>query len=35
MWEEIKVEFLIGFHDGWSIFWSPFVGLWQAMRNAW
>jgi hypothetical protein len=27
----LKDEFLIGFHEGWFIFWSPFVGFARAI----
>jgi hypothetical protein len=31
----LKDEFLIGFHEGWFIFWSPFVGFARAVSAVW
>lgn len=32
---KLKQEFLIGFGEGWSAFWSPFVGLYKAIAATW
>jgi hypothetical protein len=29
----VKIEFLKGFSEGWSMFWSPFVGIYQAAKS--
>jgi hypothetical protein len=28
-------QFLIGFHEGWSMFWSPFVALAREAKVIW
>jgi hypothetical protein len=30
-----KAEFLLGCHEGWRNFWSPFTGLWRALADSW
>lgn len=32
---KLKHEFEIGFKEGWGSFWSPFVGLCQAIAATW
>lgn len=33
--EVLKREFLAGFREGWSLFWSPFVALFGALKDTW
>lgn len=32
---ELKHEFVLGFHEGWTAFWSPFTGLYKALKRIW
>lgn len=32
---KLKHEFMVGFEEGWSSFWSPFVGLYKAIAATW
>ena len=31
----LKQEFLMGFHEGWETFWSPFRALWHSILKTW
>jgi len=33
--DKLKEEFQLGFKEGWSGFWSPFTGLFKAIRATW
>ena len=33
--DRIRKEFKTGFHEGWSMFWAPFTGLWQTISETW
>lgn len=33
--DKLKQEFLLGFKEGWSAFWSPFSGLHQSISATW
>jgi hypothetical protein len=32
---ELRDQFILGFHEGWQTFWSPFTGLWTALSKPW
>jgi hypothetical protein len=32
---ELKRAFREGFEEGWTVFWSPFVGLYKALAHVW
>jgi hypothetical protein len=32
---ELKREFMIGFREGWSLFWSPFTGFGRTFACQW
>ncbi len=32
MFRELREQFEMGFSEGWSAFWSPFVGLYRALK---
>jgi hypothetical protein len=32
---QLRDQFILGFHDGWQTFWSPFTGLWKALCKPW
>jgi hypothetical protein len=31
--ENLKSSFLQGVKDGWTLFWSPFIGMYHTARN--
>jgi len=33
--DKLKQEFLLGFKEGWTAFWSPFAGLCRAISATW
>jgi hypothetical protein len=35
MIQRLMTQFLAGFHEGWAMFWSPFVGIATQAKSAW
>jgi hypothetical protein len=35
MMSRLKQEFVLGYREGWEIFWSPFTGLWRSLVRDW
>ncbi len=35
MIQALKESFLLGYREGWELFWSPFTGLWRAFLQIW
>ena len=35
MMNKLKKEFVLGFQEGWTLFWSPIVGLMRAVSARW
>ncbi len=33
--DKMKQEFLLGFEEGWTAFWSPFTGLYRSLSATW
>jgi hypothetical protein len=32
---KLKEQFLQGFKEGWTVFWSPFAGFFSAISKLW
>jgi len=35
MMNRLKKQFMLGLHEGWALFWSPFNGLMRVISALW
>ena len=35
MIRRLRAQFLLGFHEGWSMYWSPFVAFARETKKVW